>query len=240
MTSQEAQGQYIDEGRRPDVLIVAGDHVCSEMLERPLAAEGFAVLSVFCGDAAVALASARPPSLILLDLGVPTGLCLSFFESLRAQPSLQGTPIIILSERNCDTDLERGFNAGVDDFVFKPFSTIELVARMRAQLRKASTSRAAPTLHFEGIVLNHETHRVHVNGQPIRLGPIEFRLMAVFIKTPGRIWSREELLEIVWTSDLRVETRTVDVHIGRLRKALNQKGSDYPIRTVRCAGYVLG
>ena len=147
----------------------------------------------------------------------------------------------MLSARSEEVDKVRGLETGADDYVTKPYAVSELMARVRAQLRRTRPSTVGETLSFDDIVLDAETHRVHRAGRPLKLGPTEFRLLATFMEKPGRVWSRDQLLDRVWGRDVYVDTRTVDVHVGRLRKVLRgDDGRDDPIRTVRGAGYALG
>jgi len=146
----------------------------------------------------------------------------------------------MLSARSEEVDRVRGLETGADDYVIKPYSVIELVARVRAQLRRTRPSTVGERLEYEDIILDSETHRVTRAGKMLKLGPTEFRLLSTFMEKPGRGWSREQLLDRVWGRDIYVDTRTVDVHIGRLRKALCQHGGEDPLRTVRGAGYALG
>jgi two-component system phosphate regulon response regulator PhoB len=146
----------------------------------------------------------------------------------------------MLSARSEEVDKVRGLETGADDYVVKPYAVIELLARVRTQLRRVRPSTVGQVLSFEDIELDAETHRVLRSGRPLKLGPTEFRLMSTLMEKPGRVWSREQLLDRVWGRDIYVDTRTVDVHIGRLRKALMQHGGTDPLRTVRGAGYALG
>jgi two-component system, OmpR family, phosphate regulon response regulator PhoB len=146
----------------------------------------------------------------------------------------------MLSARSEETDLVRGLETGADDYLVKPYSVAELMARVRTQLRRTRPSSMGEVLEFENITLDPETHRVHRDGSLLKLGPTEFRLLTTFMEKPGRVWSREQLLDRVWGRDIYVDTRTVDVHVGRLRKALCAQGGDDPVRTVRGAGYALG
>ena len=159
---------------------------------------------------------------------------------LKMRPETRGIPIILLSARAEEVDRVRGLETGADDYVIKPYSVLELMARARAQLRRVRPSTAGVVLEFEDIRLDPETHRVTRGGQSLKLGPTEFRLLTTFMEKPGRVFSREALLDRVWGRDIYVDTRTVDVHIGRLRKALMQQGGEDPLRTVRGAGYALG
>ena len=146
----------------------------------------------------------------------------------------------MLSARSEEVDRVRGLETGADDYVVKPYSIVELMARVRAQLRRVRPSSVGETLEFRDIRLDAESHRVFRGDNTLKLGPTEFRLLATFMEKPGRVWSREQLLDRVWGRDIYVDTRTVDVHIGRLRKALCQFGGEDPVRTVRGAGYALG
>ena len=149
-------------------------------------------------------------------------------------------PVIMLSARSEEVDRVRGLETGADDYVIKPYSVIELMARVRSQLRRVRPSTVGQLLEYDDILLDAETHKVSRAGEQLKLGPTEFRLLSTFMEKPGRVWSREQLLDRVWGRDIYVDTRTVDVHIGRLRKALTRYGGTDPVRTVRGAGYALG
>jgi two-component system, OmpR family, phosphate regulon response regulator PhoB len=149
-------------------------------------------------------------------------------------------PIIMLSARSEEVDKVRGLETGADDYVVKPYAVSELLARVRTQLRRVRPSTVGQVLVFEDIQLDAETHRVTRGGDTLKLGPTEFRLLATLMEKPGRVWSREALLDRVWGRDIYVDTRTVDVHVGRLRKVLMSQGGSDPLRTVRGAGYALG
>ncbi|MEC7965552.1 MAG: winged helix-turn-helix domain-containing protein, partial [Pseudomonadota bacterium] len=161
-------------------------------------------------------------------------------RQLKTRNETRGVPIIMLSARSEEVDKVRGLETGADDYVVKPYSLVELMARVRAQLRRTRPATVGERLEYEDIVLDAETHRVTRGGDPLKLGPTEFRLLSTFMEKPGRVWSREQLLDRVWGRDIYVDTRTVDVHIGRLRKALTRQGGSDPLRTVRGAGYALG
>ena len=158
----------------------------------------------------------------------------------RSRSETRAIPILMLSARSEEVDLVRGLETGADDYMVKPYSVVELLARVRTQLRRSRPSSVGETLEFEDIRLDPETHRVHRGENLLKLGPTEFRLLTTFMEKPGRVWSREQLLDRVWGRDIYVDTRTVDVHVGRLRKALCAHGEDDPVRTVRGAGYALG
>ena len=159
---------------------------------------------------------------------------------LRARPETRGIPIIMLSARSEEMDKVRGLETGADDYVIKPYSVAELMARLRAQLRRTRSAASNDLLEWQDIRLDSETHKVWRADVLLKLGPTEFRLLTTFLEKPGRVFSRETLLDRVWGRDIYVDSRTVDVHIGRLRKALMQGGGDDPLRTVRGAGYALG
>jgi len=159
---------------------------------------------------------------------------------LKSNPETRSIPVIILSARSEDVDKVRGLEIGADDYVVKPYSVVELMARVRTQLRRSRPSSLGEKIEFEDLILNLETYKVIRGEIDLKLGPTEFRLLKTFMEKPGRVWSREELLDRIWGRDLYVETRTVDVHIGRLRKELSRNGGADPIRTVRGVGYSLG
>jgi two-component system phosphate regulon response regulator PhoB len=159
---------------------------------------------------------------------------------LKMRPETRGIPIIMLSARSEEVDKVRGLETGADDYVVKPYSVSELMARVRTQLRRVRPSTVGQLLSYDDIVLDAETHRVTRGDVLLKLGPTEFRLLTTLMEKPGRVWSRDMLLDRVWGRDIYVDTRTVDVHVGRLRKALTQNGGDDPVRTVRGAGYALG
>jgi len=161
-------------------------------------------------------------------------------RQLKMRPDTRAIPIIMLSARSEEVDKVRGLETGADDYVVKPYAVAELMARVRTQLRRVRPSTVGQVLEFDDISLDAETHRVSRGGQDLKLGPTEFRLLSTFMEKPGRVWSREQLLDRVWGRDIYVDPRTVDVHIGRLRKILTQNGGDDPVRTVRGSGYALG
>jgi two-component system phosphate regulon response regulator PhoB len=225
---------------QPRVLLVEDDPAQLEILTYNLEADGFAVTRAEDGDEALMQAEEAVPDVILLDWMLPNVSGIEVCRQLKTRPDTRGVPIIMISARSEEVDRVRGLETGADDYVVKPYSVIELMARVRAQLRRARPSTVGERLEFEDILLDSETHRVTRAGQPLRLGPTEFRLLSTFMEKPGRVWSREQLLDRVWGRDIYVDTRTVDVHIGRLRKALCQHGGEDPLRTVRGAGYALG
>ena len=211
-----------------------------EVMAYNLEAEGFTVAKAETGDEALMLVEEDRPDIIVLDWMLPGVSGIEICRRLKLRRETRGVPIIMVSARSEEVDRVRGLETGADDYVVKPFSLVELMARVRAQLRRVRPATVGERLEFNDIVLDAETHRVSRSDKPIKLGPTEFRLLSTFMEKPGRVWSREQLLDRVWGRDIYVDTRTVDVHIGRLRKALCQHGGDDPVRTVRGAGYSLG
>ncbi|AUC55528.1 MAG: phosphate regulon transcriptional regulator PhoB [Sagittula sp.] len=225
---------------QPTVLLVEDEPAQREVLSYNLEAEGFRVASAGNGEEALLMMAEENPDIVVLDWMLPNVSGIEVCRQIKTRPETRNVPIIMLSARSEEIDRVRGLETGADDYVVKPYSIIELMARVRAQLRRTRPSAAGLRLEYEDIVLDSETHRVTRNGKPLKLGPTEFRLLTTFMEKPGRVWSREQLLDRVWGRDIYVDTRTVDVHIGRLRKALSQHGGQDPLRTVRGAGYALG
>ncbi|MFK7940834.1 MAG: phosphate regulon transcriptional regulator PhoB [Roseovarius sp.] len=225
---------------KPTVLIVEDEPAQREVLAYNLEAEGYAVARAHDGEEALMLVSETPPDLIVLDWMLPNVSGIEVCRQLKTRTDTKVIPIIMLSARTEEVDRVRGLEIGADDYVLKPYSVAELMARVRTQLRRVRPSATGARLEHLDIVLDAETHRVLRAGREIKLGPTEFRLLSAFMEKPGRVYSRDQLLDRVWGRDIYVDTRTVDVHIGRLRKALTQHGGDDPLRTVRGAGYALG
>ncbi len=225
---------------KPRVLLVEDEPAQREILAYNLEAEGFDVARAETGDEALLLADEVGPDLILLDWMLPGVSGIEICRRLKSKPEMRQVPIIMISARTEEMDRVRGLETGADDYVVKPYSVVELMARVRSQLRRTRPAAVGQRLEFEDIILDAETHKVTRSQNPIRLGPTEFRLLSTFMEKPGRVWSREQLLDRVWGRDIYVDTRTVDVHIGRLRKSLCQHGGQDPVRTVRGAGYALG
>ena len=224
----------------PTVLVVEDETAQLEILTYNLEAEGFRVLKAANGDDALLAVEEQEPDIVLLDWMLPGVSGIEICRRIKASPKLRLTPVIMLSARSEEMDRVRGLETGADDYMVKPYSVVELMARVRTQLRRTRPASVGARLEFEDIVLDAETHRVTRAGKAVRLGPTEFRLLSTFMERPGRVWSREQLLDRVWGRDIYVDTRTVDVHIGRLRKALCAQGGEDPLRTVRGAGYSLG
>ena len=225
---------------QPTVLVVEDEPAQREVLSYNLEAEGFRVSRAEDGEQALLLAEEESPDIIVLDWMLPNVSGIEVCRRLKSRPETRAVPVIMLSARAEEVDRVRGLETGADDYVVKPYSVVELMARVRAQLRRTRPASVGERLEYEDIVLDSETHRVTRAEQPLKLGPTEFRLLTTFMEKPGRVWSREQLLDRVWGRDIYVDTRTVDVHIGRLRKALCQHGGGDPLRTVRGAGYALG
>ena len=225
---------------QPTVLVVDDEHAQREVLAYNLEAEGFRVARAENGEEAMIVVDEAMPDIIVLDWMMPILSGIEVCRRLKSRPETRNIPIIMLSARAEEVDKVRGLETGADDYVIKPYSVIELMARVRSQLRRVRPSIVGLRLEFDDIVLDAETHKVSRSDKPLKLSPTEFRLLSTFMEKPGRVWSREQLLDRVWGRDIYVDTRTVDVHIGRLRKALTQHGGADPVRTVRGAGYALG
>ncbi|WP_299811455.1 phosphate regulon transcriptional regulator PhoB [uncultured Roseibium sp.] len=221
----------------PKVLIVEDEEPLSLLLRYNLEAEGYAVESCVRGDEAEIRLRESLPDLLLLDWMLPGLSGIELCRRLRAREDSERLPVIMLTARGEEAERIRGLSTGADDYVVKPFSVPELMARVRAILRRASPEVVSSMLRSGDIELDRETHRVRRNTKEIHLGPTEFRLLEFLMTAPGRVFSREQLLDGVWGHDVYVDERTVDVHVGRLRKALNKGKARDPIRTVRGAGY---
>ncbi|WP_421704141.1 phosphate regulon transcriptional regulator PhoB [Aliiroseovarius sp.] len=224
----------------PTVLLVEDEPAQREILRYNLASEGYEVAMAENGDDALILVEEVMPDLILLDWMLPGVSGIEICRRVKTRKETRAIPVIMLSARSEELDRVRGLETGADDYVVKPFSVSELMARIRTQLRRTRPAAVGQRLEFEDIVLDGESHRVTRGGEAIKLGPTEFRLLTTLMEKPGRVWSREQLLDRVWGRDVYVDTRTVDVHVGRLRKALCKHGGEDPLRTVRGTGYALG
>ncbi|MFN8924444.1 MAG: phosphate regulon transcriptional regulator PhoB [Rhodospirillales bacterium] len=224
---------------KPLVLIVEDETDLVTLLRYNLEKEGFRVTTAADGEEALLIASEQPPNLVLLDWMLPLMSGIEVCRQLRRGPRTREVPIIMLTARGEEADRVRGLNSGADDYVAKPFSPTEQLARIRAVLRRATPSLSEEMLRYEDLSMDLAAHRVRRSGRDIHLGPTEFRLLRHFMQHPGRVFSREQLLDLVWGHDVYVEPRTVDVHIRRLRKALNEDEQMDLIRTVRSAGYAL-
>lgn len=221
------------------VLVVEDEDALSALLEYNLGKEGFAVRISGDGEDALLAVEEEKPDLVLLDWMLPGLSGIELCRRIRARPDTRDTPVIMLTARGEEEDRIRGLDTGADDYLTKPFSIPELIARVRALLRRSRPTLSAEVATFGDLTLDRETRRVRRGDREVHLGPTEFRLLDCLMQRPGRVFSREQLLDLVWGRDVYVEARTVDVHIGRLRKALNRRGDRDPIRTVRAAGYAL-
>jgi len=224
----------------PTILVVEDEASQREILKYNLKAEGFDVAISPDGEDAMICVEEVSPDLILLDWMLPHVSGIEVCRRLKSKNKTKSIPIIMLSARSEDTDKVRGLEIGADDYLTKPYSVAELIARVKAQLRRTRPSSVGQGLSFEDIRVDTEQHRVLRDTHTIKLGPTEYRLLCTLIEKPGRVWSRETLLDRVWGREIEVDTRTVDVHVGRLRKALTKHGGNDLIRTVRGAGYALG
>lgn len=221
----------------PKVLIVEDEEPLSLLLRYNLEAEGYGVEVCARGDDAEIRLRESQPDLLLLDWMLPGLSGIELCRRLRAREDTERLPVIMLTARGEEAERIRGLSTGADDYVVKPFSVPELMARVRAILRRVSPEVVSTMLRSGDIELDRETHRVRRSAKEIHLGPTEFRLLEFLMTAPGRVFSREQLLDGVWGHDVYVDERTVDVHVGRLRKALNRGKAKDPIRTVRGAGY---
>ena len=223
----------------PHILVVEDEDSLATLLQYNLQKEGYDVALAGDGEEALLLVDERLPDLIVLDWMLPKVSGIEVCRRLRQRNETRNVPIIMLTARGEESDRVRGLDTGADDYVVKPFSMTELTARIRAVLRRIRPGLAEDRVRRGDILIDRVAHRVKRAGAEIHLGPTEFRLLDYLMQHPGRVFSREQLLDAVWGSDVYVEARTVDVHIGRLRKALGVSDTDDPIRTVRSAGYSL-
>ena len=224
---------------KPYILVVEDEESLATLLQYNLDKEGFRVAVATDGEEALLLIDEGLPDLVVLDWMLPKVSGVEVCRRLRARPETRNLPIIILTARGEESDRIRGLDTGADDYIVKPFSMSELAARIRAVLRRIRPGLAEDNIRYGDLVIDRAAHRVRRGAREVRLGPTEFRLLDYLMQHPGRVFSREQLLDAVWGSDVYVEARTVDVHVGRLRKALNDGFADDPIRTVRSAGYSL-
>lgn len=224
----------------PSVLVIEDEPAQREVLVYNLRAEGYTVSEADDGDDGLVMVQEVHPDVVILDWMLPGVSGIEVCRRLKTNSETRKLPIIMLTARGEEADRVRGLETGADDYVVKPYSINELMARVRTQLRRVRPATVGERLEFGDIILDAETHRVTRDDKEISLGPTEFRLLSTFMEKPGRVFSREQLLDRVWGRDIYVDTRTVDVHIGRLRKALCRHGGDDPLRTVRGAGYALG
>jgi two-component system phosphate regulon response regulator PhoB len=221
------------------ILIVEDEDALSMLLRYNLEAEGYDVQTVARGDEAETQLLERAPDLVVLDWMLPGLSGIELCRRLRARSETRQLPIIMLTARGEESEKVRGLVTGADDYVVKPFSVPELLARVRALLRRSIPERVASVLSIGDLALDREKKRVTRSGRAVELGPTEYRLLEFLMERPGRVFTREQLLDGVWGSEIYIDERTVDVHVGRLRKAINRGNETDPIRTVRGAGYSL-
>lgn len=222
------------------ILVVEDEPSQREVMVYNLEAEGYRVTCADNGDDAMLVIAEDMPDVIVLDWMMPHLSGIEVCRQIKSNPDTRAIPVIMLSAKSEEADRVRGLETGADDYVVKPYSVSELMARVRGQLRRVRPATVGQILTYDDISLNAETYRVSRAGADLKLGPTEFRLLSTFMEKPGRVWSRDILLDRVWGRDVYVDTRTVDVHVGRLRKALTEAGGSDPLRTVRGAGYALG
>lgn len=221
----------------PNILVVEDEAAIAELIRYNLAAQGFRVSVAADGEEAELLVGEDRFDLVILDWMLPGLSGLELCRRLRRREDTHALPVLMLTARGEEGDRVRGLATGSDDYMVKPFSVPELMARVKALLRRAAPQRVADTLQRGDVVLDRAAHRVMRRTREVRLGPTEFKLLAFFMENAGRVLSRQQLLDGVWGRDAFIDGRTVDVHVGRLRKALIRGGDSDPIRTVRGAGY---
>ncbi len=224
---------------RPTILIVEDEAPLMTLMRYNLEKQGFAVEEATDGQEALLRVAEARPDLILLDWMLPAMSGLEVCRQLRRRPNTRDLPIIMVTARTEDQDAVRALDTGADDYIAKPFAMESLLARIRALLRRSGGVPEKGTLRYNDLAMDQDAHRVTRNGRALHLGPTEYRLLEFFLQHPGRVFTREQVLDAVWGRDIHVEPRTVDVHIRRLRKAINGPGELDLIRTVRAAGYAL-
>lgn len=225
--------------RKPLILVVEDDPALTTLLQYNLDKEGYRVSAAPDGEEALVLVQEDVPDLVVLDWMLPKVAGIEVCRRLRARAETKNVPIIMLTARGEEADRVRGLDTGADDYLTKPFLMTELLARIRAVLRRIRPALVEDEVVFGDLSIDRVSHRVRMGGREIHLGPTEYKLLDHFLQHPGRVFSREQLLDAVWGAGVYVDARTVDVHVGRLRKALDEPGRTDPIRTVRSAGYAL-
>ena len=226
--------------QKPLVLVIEDEAAQREVLLYNIEAAGYEAIWADNGEDGVLSAQENNPDVIVVDWMMPNLSGIEVCRQLRANPETKDMHIILLTAKSTEADKVRGLEIGADDYVTKPYSITELMARIKTQLRRSRSALVGQQLQYGDLILDAATHRVFRDGQEIKLGPTEFRLLSTLMERQGRILSRDQLLDYVWGRDINVDTRTVDVHIGRLRKSLCDNGQDDPIRTIRGVGYALG
>lgn len=222
---------------KPRILVVEDEDALVVLLRYNLEAAGYQVTNTDRGDEADLLLRESLPDLVLLDWMLPGLSGLELCRRLRQRPETQRLPIILLTARGAEDERVRGLATGADDYIIKPFSVPELLARVSALLRRASPEKVASLLQAGDLALDKTSHRVKRGPDDLHLGPTEYKILEFLMERPGRVFSRAQLLDFVWGDDSEIDERTVDVHVGRLRKAINEGDERDPIRTVRGAGY---
>ncbi len=224
----------------PLVLIVDDEPAQLSLLSYNLRSAGFRIATAKDGEEALLAVAEEGPDVVLLDWMLPRLSGLEVCRQIKATPEGMAAAVIMISARSEESDRVRGLDAGADDYIVKPYSVAEVIARVRANLRRIRPMTVGQALEVGDIRLDPETYRVTRGGEELHLGPTEFRLLGAFMERPGKVWTREALLDRVWGRDVYIDTRTVDVHVGRLRKVLLSTSGTDPIRTVRGAGYAMG
>lgn len=224
---------------KPLILIAEDEPAQMELLRYNMESAGFRTVVATDGASALVLVEEETPDIVVLDWMLPEMSGIEVCRRIRGRPESRSLPVIMLTARGEENDRVRGLETGADDYLVKPFSQAELIARIRALLRRSRPALTDEQLSYGGIVMDIASHRVSRDNTPVQLGPTEFRMLRFLMERPGRVYSREQLLDQVWGRDVYVESRTVDVHIRRLRMALDVEGAPDIIRTVRGAGYAL-
>lgn len=226
-------------GGKPTILVVEDEAALLALLRYNLERQGFNVEEATDGQEALLRIAEAKPDLVLLDWMLPAMSGIEVCRQIRRRPATRDLPVIMVTARTEDQDAVRALDTGADDYIAKPFAVEALMARIRALLRRSSNVSAKGSIAYLDLAMDQDAHRVTRNGRPLHLGPTEYRLLEFFLSHPRRVFTREQLLDAVWGRDIHVELRTVDVHIRRLRKAINTEGEVDLIRTVRSAGYAL-
>ena len=224
---------------KPTILVVEDEAALLALLRYNLERQGFNVDEATDGQEALLRISEAKPDLVLLDWMLPAMSGIEVCRQIRRRPATRDLPVIMVTARTEDQDAVRALDTGADDYIAKPFAVEALLARIRALLRRSSNVSAKGSIAYLDLAMDQDAHRVTRNGRALHLGPTEYRLLEFFLSHPRRVFTREQLLDAVWGRDIHVELRTVDVHIRRLRKAINSDGEVDLIRTVRSAGYAL-
>jgi len=226
-------------GAKPTILVVEDEAALLALLRYNLERQGFNVEEATDGQEALLRIAEAKPDLVLLDWMLPAMSGIEVCRQIRRRPATRDLPVIMVTARTEDQDAVRALDTGADDYIAKPFAVEALLARIRALLRRSSNVQAKGSIAYLDLAIDQDAHRVTRNGRALHLGPTEYRLLEFFVSHPRRVFTREQLLDAVWGRDIHVELRTVDVHIRRLRKAINAEGEADLIRTVRSAGYAL-